>query len=555
MQLIGVLAAGVAGAASGHAEIYVRRTTTRATYYTSAEGTDTTGQSTAISTGANVDLDSNGGASVYVNQSVDVVVKDSDGATVRSFTEMEASPNVEARTASMLGTHYTTGASAASNPVTLQEVLDRVITSFGSTNWNVLYNGSASTLQSALTDIAGVWFNVKTYGATGDGSTDDSTAIQAAIDAAELIYSSTGKVGVVFFPSGIYKTTVALTATNSVILCGTPTVTSTILLDHASNNAVTITSPGAQLINIQIKHNQANSGDIITLGASAAFYARRLAIAPHSGSTGHLIKTGGASCNIVIDDCQFVSYATASEMVDASATLPAQLSITHTVFTHAATAPSTACVISPLLVMHACKFSSAATSGTLNYVEADDISGAQALDILFTNNRFDAGSGGTVNMLDITNNFDASDHIFEDNNRIKCSYFGASGSETFEAGSENCYHHFGSVKGRIYRVATDATPVALPDGYGLYVIDKTSNSDFAVSGPTAWVVGQRFTLIISAEGGAITNITAYGIGYDDLGGATYDLGNLQIASHSYVAANIGGTLAWCLDGASTEDMT
>lgn len=43
-------------------------------------------------------------------------------------------------------------------------------------------------------------FNVETYGATGDGSTDDTTAIQAAIDAA-----STAKSTVVF-PAGTYLT-------------------------------------------------------------------------------------------------------------------------------------------------------------------------------------------------------------------------------------------------------------------------------------------------------------------------------------------------------------
>src|SRR5947208_10740894 len=40
-------------------------------------------------------------------------------------------------------------------------------------------------------------FNVKTYGAVGDGSTDDTAAIQSAITAA----SATG--GTVFFPPGV----------------------------------------------------------------------------------------------------------------------------------------------------------------------------------------------------------------------------------------------------------------------------------------------------------------------------------------------------------------
>jgi len=48
--------------------------------------------------------------------------------------------------------------------------------------------------------LSGGTFNVKNYGATGDGTTDDAAAIQAAINAA----SSAGG-GIVFFPQGVYK--------------------------------------------------------------------------------------------------------------------------------------------------------------------------------------------------------------------------------------------------------------------------------------------------------------------------------------------------------------
>lgn len=50
--------------------------------------------------------------------------------------------------------------------------------------------------------------NVKTFGAKGDGATDDTTAIQAAID----FVGTTG--GVVYFPAGVYKTTASLIITN-----------------------------------------------------------------------------------------------------------------------------------------------------------------------------------------------------------------------------------------------------------------------------------------------------------------------------------------------------
>lgn len=53
------------------------------------------------------------------------------------------------------------------------------------------------------------WFNVTTYGATGDGTTDDTVAIQAAIAAAEAAGG-----GVVYFPSGVYVVGGALTDTS-----------------------------------------------------------------------------------------------------------------------------------------------------------------------------------------------------------------------------------------------------------------------------------------------------------------------------------------------------
>jgi Pectate lyase superfamily protein len=53
------------------------------------------------------------------------------------------------------------------------------------------------------------WFDVKAYGAVGDNSTDDTAAIQAAINAANAI--STGGKAVVYFPPGTYVCTGTLT--------------------------------------------------------------------------------------------------------------------------------------------------------------------------------------------------------------------------------------------------------------------------------------------------------------------------------------------------------
>jgi hypothetical protein len=63
-------------------------------------------------------------------------------------------------------------------------------------------------------------YDVRAYGAKGDGVTDDTAAIQAAIGAA-----AAGNGGIVFFPAGVYMcaSTLRLDGTQSMRLEGTPT--------------------------------------------------------------------------------------------------------------------------------------------------------------------------------------------------------------------------------------------------------------------------------------------------------------------------------------------
>jgi hypothetical protein len=65
------------------------------------------------------------------------------------------------------------------------------------------------------------WFSVLDYGAVGDGATDDTAAIQAAINAAHAytVVNPNGG-GLVYFPSASYKITSALTVYNNLTLLG-----------------------------------------------------------------------------------------------------------------------------------------------------------------------------------------------------------------------------------------------------------------------------------------------------------------------------------------------
>ena len=62
---------------------------------------------------------------------------------------------------------------------------------------------TARTVDSKLKDVV----SVKDFGATGNGTTDDTAAIQAAINAALSQPITSGGAGSVFFPAGAYKVT------------------------------------------------------------------------------------------------------------------------------------------------------------------------------------------------------------------------------------------------------------------------------------------------------------------------------------------------------------
>lgn len=95
-----------------------------------------------------------------------------------------------------------------------------------------------------------IYFNAKAYGAKGDGSTDDTTAIQAAITAA----NATG--GTVFLPPGTYKISSVLTlSTANVMLRGAGA--SSIIQPSSSfsdTNIIDITANTCGVLDLQIAY-------------------------------------------------------------------------------------------------------------------------------------------------------------------------------------------------------------------------------------------------------------------------------------------------------------
>jgi hypothetical protein len=292
MHLISTLCAGVMGAANGHAEVYIRDTATRATTYGDFEGT------TSNSSGANITLDAYGSVELYVNQLVDVVVKDADGTLVRSFTDGYASPNIEVISPAFTGTDYVSAASTVSEPTTLQAVLDLWETNNGAPDWKVNVGGAATTVENAFGTTTGLVYNVKSpvYGATGDGVTNDQTAIAAALAAAVAAGG-----GIVFFPKGTYLIGAAIEWDHRVSVMGVGMGLSVLTTNSAANGRLltwTSGSPqGAPLVisGMAFASTQSNTGEQIYSTVAVNMVLERCWLGASTTSTGTVLSIGGAS--------------------------------------------------------------------------------------------------------------------------------------------------------------------------------------------------------------------------------------------------------------------
>jgi hypothetical protein len=104
------------------------------------------------------------------------------------------------------------------------------------TTWNTQPSSAGVVLSQGST---GLFTNVRDYGAIGDGVTDDTNAIQSAIDAG----------GCVYFPPGTYKVTSTLTVSSSAVrLQGASKFASLLLFAPTANDTCITFTASSRLI-------------------------------------------------------------------------------------------------------------------------------------------------------------------------------------------------------------------------------------------------------------------------------------------------------------------
>lgn len=155
------------------------------------------------------------------------------------------------------------------------------------------------------------YYSVKDFGAVGNGSTDDSTAIQAAIDA--VVAAAGG--GTVYFPSGSYKITTTINVTSgSVRLLGDHVGSASILSTGTTGTMILLTGNRHSIENLLIYRNthSTNSNSIVVSIVNGV--QCKLDNCWLQGGYHCLSITGTACTDNIITRCNF-TFATGSAMV------------------------------------------------------------------------------------------------------------------------------------------------------------------------------------------------------------------------------------------------
>ena len=242
--------AGITSAPNGTVRFYAPKTLTPVSVYQD--------DAASIVVTQPVSLDANGRSSVplYATAPVRAVILDVNGATVADIERIDGD---RAELVALANTSWPLSTS-------VNAALTNLATSLGGTDGGYkssLVGATSRNLQSKLQDIV----SVKDYGAKGDGSTDDTAAINACISAA-------GATSGVYFPAGTYLTSSPITVNAAgQTLFGVGPYSSIIKNTSGTGNAITIANVANVTIqNLGITHSSTSTGAAIQQQGTAHLY-------------------------------------------------------------------------------------------------------------------------------------------------------------------------------------------------------------------------------------------------------------------------------------------
>lgn len=486
MHLISPLISGVQGAGNGSAAILRRGTSTLATLYSSFEGGSFA--SSSLDNNDRVILDSYGRAQVYVDEVVDVSVYGEDGTLQIEFTAGVTASAVEVRSQSFTGNAYDmTTANAAGQPTSLQAVLDLWLTIRSQTDWGL----AASDAQPffVVTDDA--------FGATGNGSADDTIAIQAAITAAEAAGG-----GILFFPAGTYRCTAALTLPttgNNITFLGVGADSTALVINDAAESLLSLGDFSYLTIEgLQLNATTNNTSALISLDTSvgSAQLTLRACTVGSSNNKGILVS-GADDCDIRAYDCNVVCGQGASQFISVTGT-SGSITVSDCAIEFASGAHTTASGI-----IHGNNMWIRDTEFDIGQVSSGDVAcvkfntGVASLSGKVTGCNFIGPLSGSADVICIHLATPGSDTVFtEDNNRFD------EGFTQYTTPSLKAYEYGGTTTrglqlrsrdNRVIVIADNSANVDIPtDQYGSVVVVSTHTAaeldgDRPPEGSTGWV--------------------------------------------------------------------
>lgn len=533
MHCLFPLVSGIRGAENGFVDVFKRATSVYATIYPDFEGSSSSVPVASLS------LDANGGRVAFVNEPVDVIVWNPSKTTqIRRFGAGAASPDVEVRSTSFTGTDYGTAAVAPGNPTTLQAVLDRWLASGGAVDWNVLIGGVATSQQNAFSSLSGIFYNVKAaaYGAVGDGATDDTLSVQAALTAAQA-----NGGGIVFFPKGTYKITSALTVGSTVALLGAGASASRIAIAHASRSTLTYgstTSVDWQSISgLALKPSQANTGNLLNIAGNVKLVVDHCYLG-NGSVNGNCVGSSVDNTTATFLSCTFEVNGDAARHLQFTAGSPIVIASR---FVFPATFPGIAANLQKGGTIAGCVFEGGVAPSGATYTVLIFNATAPSKPSIVIGCEFGAPASGVCSAIE----GNAGCQVHEMGNRYGSGVTAKAGTVAAAAASVEG-QMLGTRDVRKSYLASDASPLTVECGqYGSATVVRSTNGNQTLTMAAAPSVGLNFALTYWNNSGGNIAAVSYSA---NVKGAGFALNAGLVTTVRFVSVDVNGNLYWVIVG-------